>query len=135
MIAHGLTPILNVSSFKESVEWFEKLGWQFGWGWGEPPAFGGYVGASFALLTGTMRPRVGGGVPMFVSDGLRFSVRAAGGLEWIANRHFSVMAEVGAPSLNVTFNVTAQDAQSFRRSEGQIAAMLNRVVGRGGRNL
>jgi phage-related minor tail protein len=46
-----------------------------------------------------------------------------------------VRTEGGAPSVNVTFNVTAQDAQSFRRSEGQIAAMLNRVVGRGARNL
>jgi phage-related minor tail protein len=46
-----------------------------------------------------------------------------------------VRAEDGAQTLNVTFNVTAQDAQSFRRSEGQIAAMLNRVVSRGARNL
>jgi hypothetical protein len=47
-----------------------------------------------------------------------------------------VRAEGGAaPSLNITFNVTAQDAQSFRRSEGQIAAMLNRAVSRGTRNL
>jgi catechol 2,3-dioxygenase-like lactoylglutathione lyase family enzyme len=33
MNAKGLTPILNVSDFKASVEWFEKLGWQFSWGW------------------------------------------------------------------------------------------------------
>jgi phage-related minor tail protein len=47
-----------------------------------------------------------------------------------------VRAEGGAgPSLNVTFNVTAQDAASFRRSEGQIAAMLSRAVSRGARNL
>jgi phage-related minor tail protein len=46
-----------------------------------------------------------------------------------------VRAEGGPQALNITFNVTAQDAQSFRRSEGQIAAMLNRVVGRGARNL
>jgi phage-related minor tail protein len=46
-----------------------------------------------------------------------------------------VRAEGGMPALNITFNVTAQDAQSFRRSEAQIAAMLLRVVGRGSRNL
>jgi phage-related minor tail protein len=46
-----------------------------------------------------------------------------------------VRADGAAPGVNVTFNVTAQDAQSFRRSEGQIAAMLSRVVGRGQRNL
>ena len=46
-----------------------------------------------------------------------------------------VSADAGQQPINVTFNVTAQDAESFRRSEGQIAAMLSRVVGRGNRNL
>jgi phage-related minor tail protein len=46
-----------------------------------------------------------------------------------------VRAEGGSNALNITFNVTAQDAQSFRRSEGQIAAMLSRAVGHGQRNL
>jgi phage-related minor tail protein len=35
----------------------------------------------------------------------------------------------------IVFNVTAQDAASFRKSEGQIAAMLTRAVGRGQRSL
>ncbi len=35
----------------------------------------------------------------------------------------------------VTVNVTARDAQSFLRSEGQIAAMLSRAALRGQRNL
>lgn len=46
-----------------------------------------------------------------------------------------VRAEGGGPSVSITFNVTAQDAASFRRSEGQIAAMLSRAVARGQRNL
>ncbi len=46
-----------------------------------------------------------------------------------------VRAEGGGAPFNVTFNVTTQDAESFRRSEGQIAAMLNRAVARGQRNL
>ncbi|MEZ5851828.1 MAG: phage tail tape measure protein [Hyphomicrobiaceae bacterium] len=41
----------------------------------------------------------------------------------------------GASGLAITFNVTAVDAESFRRSETQIAAMLARTVGRGERNL
>ena len=41
MNAKGLTPILNVSDFKASVKWFEKLGWEFSWGWGDEPTFGG----------------------------------------------------------------------------------------------
>lgn len=52
------------------------------------------------------------------SDG-RLGVRAAGGGQPVA----------------ITFNVTSPDAESFMRSESQIAAMLNRAVSRGQRNL
>lgn len=45
------------------------------------------------------------------------------------------VAARGASGMNVTFNVTAQDAQSFMRSETQIAAMLTRAVSLGQRNL
>ena len=41
MLAHRVTPILNVSNIQESFAWFEKLGWKKGWDWGEPPTFGG----------------------------------------------------------------------------------------------
>src|SRR6185295_6410720 len=41
MRAHHLTPILNVSNIQESFAWFEKLGWNKGWDWGDPPTFGG----------------------------------------------------------------------------------------------
>jgi hypothetical protein len=40
MLAHGLTPILNVSDLEQSFAWFEKLGWKKAWDWGEPPTFG-----------------------------------------------------------------------------------------------
>ena len=38
-----------------------------------------------------------------------------------------------ASSVAVTFNVTAADAESFRKSEGQVTAMLARAVARGRR--
>jgi phage-related minor tail protein len=41
----------------------------------------------------------------------------------------------GGGGAQIVFNVTAQDAASFRKSEGQIAAMLTRAVGRGQRSL
>ena len=41
MLAHRLTPILNVSDLVESFRWFEKLGWEKAWDWGTPPTFGG----------------------------------------------------------------------------------------------
>ena len=36
-----LTPILNVSDLKRTFEWFEKLGWQKAWDWGNPATFDG----------------------------------------------------------------------------------------------
>lgn len=40
MFAHALNPILNVSSFDDTISWFEKLGWTEAWRWGEPTSFG-----------------------------------------------------------------------------------------------
>ena len=45
-----INPILNVSSFGESVAWFEKLGWQKGWEWGTPPSFGGVHNGHFEIF-------------------------------------------------------------------------------------
>ncbi len=41
----------------------------------------------------------------------------------------------GGPPISVTFNVTAADAESFRKSEAQVTAMLARAVSRGRRGL
>ena len=41
MLARKVVPILNVSDIRESFAWFEKLGWEKAWEWGEPPDFGG----------------------------------------------------------------------------------------------
>ncbi|MGD9866725.1 MAG: phage tail tape measure protein [Hyphomicrobiales bacterium] len=38
-------------------------------------------------------------------------------------------------AVSITFNVTTPDAESFRRSESQLAAMLARMASRGERNL
>jgi hypothetical protein len=40
MQARRLNPILNVSDVGASFGWFEKLGWQKAWEWGDPPDFG-----------------------------------------------------------------------------------------------
>lgn len=45
------------------------------------------------------------------------------------------VAARGGAGMSVTFNVTAQDAESFMRSETQVAAMLARAVSLGQRNL
>jgi phage-related minor tail protein len=46
-----------------------------------------------------------------------------------------VAAGDSGPAVQIIFNVQATDAQSFRKSEGQINAMLNRAVGRGRRGV
>jgi hypothetical protein len=63
------------------------------------PNFGAYVGAHFAFMTGTLRPIVAAGVPIFFNDGARVALRGAAGLEIVANRHFAVIIEVGVEHL------------------------------------
>ena len=46
-----------------------------------------------------------------------------------------VAAAGAGGGVNVTFNVSTPDAESFRRSEGQVAAMVARAVALGQRNL
>lgn len=40
MKVRGLTPILNVTDIEASFIWFESLGWEVGFQWGEPVGFG-----------------------------------------------------------------------------------------------
>jgi catechol 2,3-dioxygenase-like lactoylglutathione lyase family enzyme len=40
MKPRAINPILNVSDFRQSVEWFKKLGGEEAWKWGAPPTFG-----------------------------------------------------------------------------------------------
>jgi len=50
MIAKGLTPILNVSNFQQSVAWFQKIGWKASWAWGHPPRFGGVTSGDYQIF-------------------------------------------------------------------------------------
>lgn len=52
-----------------------------------------------------------------------------------ADGSLGVKAVTGGGGVSVTFNVVAQDAASFAKSESQIAAMLARAVQYGQRNL
>jgi phage-related minor tail protein len=52
-----------------------------------------------------------------------------------ADGKLGVQAAGASSGVSVTFNVTTPDADSFRRTETQIAAMLARAVGQGQRNL
>ncbi len=52
-----------------------------------------------------------------------------------ADGKLGVAASATSSPANIVFNVSANDAESFRRSEAQISAMLTRAVGRGRRSL
>jgi len=69
MNVERLTPILNVSNIAETFAWFEKLGWQKGWDWGDPPTFGGVCNGKVEifLCQGGQGSR-GGPMPQFVGD-------------------------------------------------------------------
>ncbi|WP_181704354.1 phage tail tape measure protein [Chthonobacter albigriseus] len=75
----------------------------------------------------------------FPMDGGRMGLAGEAGAEAIlplargADGRLGVRTDGGG--VNVTFNVTAGDAASFRRSEAQVTAMLARAVGRGRRGL
>lgn len=62
---------------------------------------GVFAGASFAFLSGAIRPLVSAGVPVFFSNGARWAVRGAAGVEWQINKHVSVIGELG---LEYVFN-------------------------------
>ncbi|WP_297774713.1 phage tail tape measure protein [uncultured Roseovarius sp.] len=97
-------------------------------------------GASFSQ--GRVQPFANGGV---VSGPVTFPMRGGTGLMGEAgpeaimplsrgpDGRLGVRAQ-GGGSVSVVMNIQTPDVDGFRRSQGQIAAQLGRVIGRGGRN-
>ena len=56
-------------------------------------------------------------------------------LQRASDGRLGVAASGGGGAVNVVFNVTTQDATSFRKSEAQVTGMLARAVSRGTRTL
>lgn len=105
---------------------------------------GGTTAFSEGRVPGRVTPFAAGGVvsspTYFPMDG-QTGLMGEAGLEAIlplkrgADGSLGVASSGGDAAMNIFFNVTAPDVQSFRKSEGQIAAMLTRTVGRGRRGL
>ncbi|MGB3830378.1 MAG: phage tail tape measure protein [Mesorhizobium sp.] len=109
------------------------------------------AGSLFSSLLGGLLPFAKGGVVPFASGGMvsaptYFPVAGGVGLMGEAGAEAILplrrgadgslgVAAGGGASVNVVFNVTAQDAASFRKSEAQITGMLARAVSRGSRTL
>ena len=60
---------------------------------------GGYAAASLAIIPGKLRPVLTAGLPIFMSNGARYSVRGAGGVEIEVSRHLTLIAEIGVEHL------------------------------------
>jgi lambda family phage tail tape measure protein len=95
-------------------------------------------------VPGRVTPFASGGVvstPTYFPMGKGLGLAGEAGAEAIlplrrsADGKLGVAAAGGGAPVNVVFNVTAQDAGSFRKSEGQITGMLARAVSRGARHL
>ncbi|MBN9076939.1 MAG: phage tail protein [Rhizobiales bacterium 65-79] len=95
-------------------------------------------------VPGRVTPFASGGVvstPTYFPMGKGLGLAGEAGAEAIlplrrsADGKLGVAAAGAAAPVNVVFNVTAQDAASFRKSEGQITGMLARAVSRGARRL
>jgi hypothetical protein len=50
MNVDGVVPIINVSSLEETFAWFEKLGWEKRWDYGDPPDFGAVGNGVFEIF-------------------------------------------------------------------------------------
>jgi len=70
-----------------------------------------------------------------VAPGRSYLVGENGPELFTPSGHGAIAPGVSGARPTVVVNVTAKDAASFRRSEGQIAAMLSRAVARGARAL
>jgi phage-related minor tail protein len=95
-------------------------------------------------VPGHVVPFASGGVvstPSYFPLGRNVGLMGEAGAEAIlplqrsADGRLGVAASGGGVPVNVVFNVTAQDAGSFRKSEAQITGMLARAVSRGARTL
>ena len=104
----------------------------------------GLLASGLSGLVGGVTPFAKGGVvaaPTYFSAGAGLGLMGEAGAEAILplrrgpDGSLGVAADAGGGGTNIVFNVTATDAGSFVRSQGQVAAMLTRAVGRGQRGL
>ena len=106
--------------------------------------FQNLLGGILPFAKGGIVPMAAGGVvaqPTFFPAGDRLGVMGEAGAEAIMplargpDGRLGVRSAGGGGAVNVVFNVTATDAASFQKSEGQITAMLARATMRGARGL
>lgn len=113
-------------------------------------AFGNALSGLSTSLLGSLGggtsvvPFAKGGVvssPSFFGAGRQVGVMGEAGAEAIlplargSDGRLGVRTDAGSAPANIIFNVSTPDVQSFKKSEGQISAMLARTAARGRRGL
>jgi hypothetical protein len=97
--------------------------------------WGAYAGLRVRVLTGAVRPYIGGGIPAFAfadeNEGMKTKValglRAAAGLELRVNGHLSVQADIGAEYF---FNIADDALVGGRRPDPTLFIPTIGVIGR-----
>jgi phage-related minor tail protein len=106
--------------------------------------FSSLLGGATPFAKGGVVPFASGGVvssPTYFPLGGQMGLMGEAGAEAIlplgrgADGRLGVAAGGGGQAVNIVFNVQAQDAPSFAKSEAQITGMLARAVSRGMRTL
>ena len=137
MLAHAVTPILNVTSLEASAAWFERLGWTRGFAWGEPPTFGAVRSGrcEIFLCEGGQGGRGRGGAPLtFGPDGDQASDRGVWMSVWVDDVD-AVHARCLAQGLEVTWPPTDMPwgvrEMHVRHPDGHVFR-ISRGIGNGG---
>jgi phage-related minor tail protein len=103
-----------------------------------------WLGNALSGLSGSVAPFAEGGIvssPTLFGMGSNFGLMGERGAEAVLplsrgpNGQLGVAAQSAQVPVAVTVNISATDAESFRKSEGQITSALARAVARGQRSL
>jgi phage-related minor tail protein len=103
-----------------------------------------WLGDAFSGLSGSVAPFADGGIvasPTMFGMGSSFGLMGERGAEAILplsrgpNGQLGIAAQSAPAPVSVTVNISAADADSFRKSEAQITSALARAVARGQRSL
>jgi phage-related minor tail protein len=103
-----------------------------------------WLGDAFSGLSGSVAPFAEGGIvasPTLFGMGSNFGLMGERGAEAVLplsrgpNGQLGIAARDSQRPIAITVNISAADAESFRKSEGQITSALARAVARGQRSL
>ena len=129
-----LTPILNVSSIDDSIQWFEKLGWKTSFTWGEPTSFGGVINGEveiFMCLGGQGGRGKGSNTTTFGPEGDETSDQGVWMSLWVDSVD-EVYEQCVDNAIDVTFNPTDMPwnvrEMHMRHPDGHVFRVSQKII-------